>query len=153
LEGRGRWISEFKASLVYKVSSWTARATQRNLVPRGREAPKLANLLYLTRDTLHYFLKRFVLIHMHACISMSLLMCTICENGLQRDQKRALDLLEVKLQLGTAWCGSWGQNPGALQEQQCPKLLCHLSSPIFSYVLMLHRGPRQMPSRSLKLCY
>jgi hypothetical protein len=32
LGGRGRWISEFKASLVYKVSSRTARATQRNLV-------------------------------------------------------------------------------------------------------------------------
>jgi hypothetical protein len=30
--GRGRWISEFEASLVYKVSSRTARATQRNSV-------------------------------------------------------------------------------------------------------------------------
>ena len=30
LGGRGRRISEFKASLVYRVSSWTARATQRN---------------------------------------------------------------------------------------------------------------------------
>jgi hypothetical protein len=29
--GRGRWISEFKASLVYRVSSKTARATQRSL--------------------------------------------------------------------------------------------------------------------------
>jgi hypothetical protein len=29
---RGRWISEFEASLVYKVSSRTARATQRNPV-------------------------------------------------------------------------------------------------------------------------
>jgi hypothetical protein len=29
---RGRWISEFKASLVYKVSSRTARAMQRNPV-------------------------------------------------------------------------------------------------------------------------
>jgi hypothetical protein len=28
--GRGRWISEFEASLVYRVSSRTARATQRN---------------------------------------------------------------------------------------------------------------------------
>jgi hypothetical protein len=32
LEGRGRWISEFEASLVYRVSSRTARATQRNPV-------------------------------------------------------------------------------------------------------------------------
>jgi hypothetical protein len=30
--GRGRRISEFEASLVYKVSSRTARATQRNPV-------------------------------------------------------------------------------------------------------------------------
>jgi len=28
--GRGRWSSEFKASLVYRASSRTARATQRN---------------------------------------------------------------------------------------------------------------------------
>jgi hypothetical protein len=32
LGGRGRWISEFKASLVYRVSSRTARTTQRNPV-------------------------------------------------------------------------------------------------------------------------
>jgi hypothetical protein len=30
LGGRGRWISELEASLVYRVSSRTARATQRN---------------------------------------------------------------------------------------------------------------------------
>jgi hypothetical protein len=28
--GRGRWISEFEASLVYRVSSRTARVIQRN---------------------------------------------------------------------------------------------------------------------------
>jgi hypothetical protein len=32
LGGRGKWISEFEASLVYKVSSKTARAIQRNPV-------------------------------------------------------------------------------------------------------------------------
>jgi hypothetical protein len=32
LGGRGRRISEFEASLVYKVSSRTVRATQRNPV-------------------------------------------------------------------------------------------------------------------------
>jgi hypothetical protein len=32
LGGRGRWISEFEASLVYRVSSRTARATQKNPV-------------------------------------------------------------------------------------------------------------------------
>jgi hypothetical protein len=30
LGGRGRWISEYEVSLVYKVSSRTARAIQRN---------------------------------------------------------------------------------------------------------------------------
>jgi hypothetical protein len=39
--GRGRWISEFKASLDYRVSSRTIRATQRNPVSekerRGEE--------------------------------------------------------------------------------------------------------------------
>jgi hypothetical protein len=34
LGGRGRWISEFKASLVYRVSSRTARAIQRNLASK-----------------------------------------------------------------------------------------------------------------------
>jgi hypothetical protein len=30
LGSRGRWVFEFEASLVYRVSSRTARATQRN---------------------------------------------------------------------------------------------------------------------------
>jgi hypothetical protein len=37
LEGRGRQISEFEASLVYKVSSRTARATQRNPVQKKKK--------------------------------------------------------------------------------------------------------------------
>jgi hypothetical protein len=37
LGGKGRGISEFEASLVYRVSSRTARATQRNLVSEKRE--------------------------------------------------------------------------------------------------------------------
>jgi hypothetical protein len=35
--GRGRWISEFEASLVYKVSSRTARAIQRNPVSKNKK--------------------------------------------------------------------------------------------------------------------
>ena len=38
LGSRGRWISEFEASLVYNVSSRTARATQRNSVSRKKRA-------------------------------------------------------------------------------------------------------------------
>jgi hypothetical protein len=37
LGGRGRWISEFEASLVYKVSSRTARVTQRNPVSKNQK--------------------------------------------------------------------------------------------------------------------
>jgi hypothetical protein len=38
LGGRGRRVSEFEASLVYKVTSRTARATQRN--PVSKQANK-----------------------------------------------------------------------------------------------------------------
>ena len=38
--GRGRWISEFETSLVYKVSSRTARATQRNPVLKNQKKTK-----------------------------------------------------------------------------------------------------------------
>jgi hypothetical protein len=36
LGGRGRRISEFEASLVYRVSSRTARATQRNPISKNK---------------------------------------------------------------------------------------------------------------------
>ena len=38
--GRGRWISEFQASLVIKVSSRTARAIQRNPVSKNQKKKK-----------------------------------------------------------------------------------------------------------------
>jgi hypothetical protein len=40
LGGRGRQISEFEASLGYRVSSRTARATQRNPVSKTQKNPK-----------------------------------------------------------------------------------------------------------------
>jgi hypothetical protein len=40
LGGRGRRISEFKASLVYRVSSKTVRATQRNPVWKKKNGKK-----------------------------------------------------------------------------------------------------------------
>jgi hypothetical protein len=40
LGDRGRQTSEFEASLVYKVSSRTARATQRNPVPKKTKQNK-----------------------------------------------------------------------------------------------------------------
>jgi hypothetical protein len=38
--GRGRQISEFEASLGYRVSSKTARATQRNTVSKNKQTNK-----------------------------------------------------------------------------------------------------------------
>jgi hypothetical protein len=43
LGGRGRWISEFEASQVYRVSSRTARATQRNPVLKTKQNKKKQN--------------------------------------------------------------------------------------------------------------
>jgi hypothetical protein len=43
LGGRGRWISEFEASLVYKVSSRTARVIQRNTVSKNQKTNKQKN--------------------------------------------------------------------------------------------------------------
>jgi hypothetical protein len=43
LGGRGRQISEFKASLVYKVSSRTDRAIQRNPVSKKQKTKKQKN--------------------------------------------------------------------------------------------------------------
>jgi hypothetical protein len=40
LGGRGRRISEFEASLVFKVSSRTARAIQRNPVSKNQKTKK-----------------------------------------------------------------------------------------------------------------
>jgi hypothetical protein len=40
LGGRSRQISKFEASLVYRVSSRTARATQRNPVSKNKKTKK-----------------------------------------------------------------------------------------------------------------
>jgi hypothetical protein len=40
LGSRSRWISELEASLVYRVSSRTARATQRNPVSKNQKKKK-----------------------------------------------------------------------------------------------------------------
>jgi hypothetical protein len=44
LGGRGWWILEFAASLVYRVSSRTVRATQRNPVSKKKKEKKLPRL-------------------------------------------------------------------------------------------------------------
>jgi hypothetical protein len=56
LGGRVRKISEFQASLVYRVSSRTARATQRNPVlktkTKTKQNKKQTKNLYLKNNTL-----------------------------------------------------------------------------------------------------
>jgi hypothetical protein len=49
LGGRGRRISEFKASLIYRVSSRTARATQRNpvLKNKNKQQQKMSSVKYI----------------------------------------------------------------------------------------------------------
>jgi hypothetical protein len=49
LGGKDRWISEFKDSLVYKVSSRTARAIQRNPVSKNQFKKKEKELYKPTR--------------------------------------------------------------------------------------------------------
>jgi hypothetical protein len=44
LGGRGRRISEFEASLFYRVSSRTARATQRNPVLKNKQTEKESSI-------------------------------------------------------------------------------------------------------------
>jgi hypothetical protein len=51
LGGRGRRISEFEASLVYKGSSRTARDIQRNPVSKKKKVKIISNLKTIARDT------------------------------------------------------------------------------------------------------
>jgi hypothetical protein len=51
LGGRGRQISEFKASLVYRVSSRTAKAIQRNPVSKNKQNTKNENKQTTTTTT------------------------------------------------------------------------------------------------------
>jgi hypothetical protein len=44
LGGRGRWISEFKASLVYKVNSRTDRAIPRNPVSKKQQKKRIQKI-------------------------------------------------------------------------------------------------------------
>jgi hypothetical protein len=45
---RGRWITEFEASLVYRVSSRSARATQRNPVLKKKQKQKQKKMVLKT---------------------------------------------------------------------------------------------------------
>jgi hypothetical protein len=51
LGGRGRQISEFEASLVYRVNSGTARATQRNPVSKTKQTKQTKTKKTKTKKT------------------------------------------------------------------------------------------------------
>ena len=80
--GRGRWISEFEASLVYRVSSRTARATQRNPVSKKNQKQKTNEK---TKKP-----KRMYLHLIYACEGFADSHVHVCACG---DQKRASDLI------------------------------------------------------------
>jgi hypothetical protein len=56
--GRGRRISEFEASLVYKVSSRTAKATQRDPVSKKRGKKKTFHRGFHDDNILHIYIER-----------------------------------------------------------------------------------------------
>jgi hypothetical protein len=59
LGGRGRQISEFETSLVYKVSSSTARATQKNPVSKKQKKKKKNPGIHDTQILLLIFVSPF----------------------------------------------------------------------------------------------
>jgi uncharacterized membrane protein len=83
LGGTGRWISEFKASLVYKVSSRTARATQRNPVSKNQKKRKKEKK---EKETLYSYLG-FILFHLTMCLfllqHLTVLIAIALKYGLQ----------------------------------------------------------------------
>jgi hypothetical protein len=60
LGGTGRQISEFEASLVYRVSSRTARATQRNPVLPKKRKKKKKEIVSVLHRNLKFFGVLFV---------------------------------------------------------------------------------------------
>jgi hypothetical protein len=55
LGGRGRWISEFEASLVYKMSSRIARDIQKNPVLKKKKKKNVGG-----RVSCNVFLRRYI---------------------------------------------------------------------------------------------
>ena len=62
LRGRGRWISGFETSLVYKVSSRTARSIQRNPVLKEKHSSVCHTIkkTWLLSYTLYLFIYLFI---------------------------------------------------------------------------------------------
>jgi SH3-like domain-containing protein len=69
LGGRGRRISDFEASLIYKVSSRTARAIPRNPVSKNnKQTNKQTNKKAESSNFIHTNIHAYIHIHIHTCI-------------------------------------------------------------------------------------
>ena len=102
---------EFKASLVYRISSWTHRATQTNFCLLSVGIKGVATTVQLNSDSFFFFKDSFI-----SCMWVH---CSC----LQTHQKRASDLITDGCEPP---CGCWGLNSGPLEEQ--PVLLTAESS-------------------------
>jgi hypothetical protein len=83
LRGRGRWISEFEASLVCRMSSRTARATQEKLVSKNKN--KQTKKIKKKGKTIHFeaiIMKFYVFVAVYLFIlSNKYLLCFVCVLG------------------------------------------------------------------------
>jgi hypothetical protein len=70
LGGRGRWISEFEASLVYRVSSRTAMATQRNPVSKKRKKKQKRKKEKRKAFKTLYYYKTLMIIFNSECLTV-----------------------------------------------------------------------------------
>jgi hypothetical protein len=74
--GRGRQISEFEVSLVYKVSSRTARAIQRNPVSKN-QTNKQTKKVVLSLSVNYIYSLKFILILKHVYFKNIILRLTL----------------------------------------------------------------------------
>jgi hypothetical protein len=94
LGGRGKRISEFEASLVYRVSSRTARATQRNPVSKNKtkqnktKQNKRWELGALLEEMGYNFTQGRVALFFFLCVCA----CPVCVSILREEAEGPLEL-------------------------------------------------------------
>ena len=95
---RGRWISVFKANLVYRVSSRIARATQRNPALWGKKTKKL-----------------------HTCELATLAHCWQSKHGYNHNYTQCGDCLKFETMSSLrSRHPNWVWNKGSWKEPRCP---------------------------------
>jgi hypothetical protein len=100
LGGRGRWISEFKVSMVYRSCSRTARATRRNPVSKNQNKTKKLKIDILKRRKENFQTHTHIHVYkMHLFCMYEVCMCTMGVLGAHNGQKKELG----SLKLGCEW--------------------------------------------------